>query len=1101
MKSLLIANRGEVAVRIARAAADLGLQSVAVYSEDDAASKHVLMADRAERLSGSGVRAYLDIDQLLDAAERAGCDAIHPGYGFLSESAEFARRCAERGLTFIGPTPEALELLGDKAEARALAQRLDVPVLPGTSGPTSLEEAEAFFDQLPAGGAAVLKAIAGGGGRGMRIVRSRDELASAYSQCQAEAAGAFGRGDLYIEEFLPQARHIEVQIVGDGSGRAIHLWERECTLQRRNQKLVEIAPSPTLDAALREQLLAAAVRMAEAVKYLGLGTFEFLVDPHAPGGGRFFFMEANPRLQVEHTVTEEVTGLDLVVNQIRLVQGHSLAELGLTADRIPSPRGYAVQVRVNMETIGEDGVARPSGGTLTAFEPPTGPGIRVDTFGYAGYTTNPLFDSLLAKVIAYVGQDDYAAAVARTSRALADFRIEGVASNIPFLRALLERPEVARNDVHTRFVDENVEALVRESARQRRTTVVAAAGAESAASGASVEQAAPPGTTPVTSHVQGAVVAVLVSEGETVRKHQEIALIEAMKMQYAITASVGGIVRAVAVARGDIVAEGQALIHVEESEVDAVDTAEVQEVDLDAIRPDLAEVIERHRLTQDEARPEAVAKRHKLGMRTARENIADLVDPGSFVEYGALTFAAQRARRSIDDLIKNTPADGLITGIGTVNADLFGKQRSRCMVLSYDYTVLAGTQGTMNHKKTDRMLALAEQQRLPIVFFTEGGGGRPGDTDNKTKVAGLDLPTFQAYARLSGLVPRIAVVAGRCFAGNASLAGCSDIIIATDNTTIGMGGPAMIEGGGLGVYKPEEVGPVNVQEPNGVLDIVVRDEAEATARAKQALSYFQGAIDKWECEDQRQLRWSIPEDRLRAYDVRALINILADTGSVLELRPKYAPGMITAFIRIEGRPMGLLANVPTYNGGAIDGDGADKAARFVQLCDAFDIPILSLCDTPGFLVGPEAEKTALVRRTSRMFVTAASITVPYFTVVLRKGYGLGALAMACGNFHHPVFTVAWPTGEFGGMGLEGGVRLGFRKELEAIEDPEERQALYDKLVAEAYERGKAVSMAASLEIDAVIDPMETRAWIVRGLDASAPTLPRNGKKRPFVDTW
>nr|WP_259374697.1 carboxyl transferase domain-containing protein [Pseudomonas aeruginosa] len=480
--------------------------------------------------------------------------------------------------------------------------------------------------------------------------------------------------------------------------------------------------------------------------------------------------------------------------------------------------------------------------------------------------------------------------------------------------------------------------------------------------------------------------------------------------------------------------------------------------------------------------------------------VLDLLDEGSFSEYGGFALAAQRRRRSAEELLELSPADGLVAGTGTVGAASFGVQAARCLVLAYDYTVFAGTQGVMNHKKTDRLLGLAEQWRLPLVLFAEGGGGRPGDTDF-VGVAGLDCHTFVGMARLSGLVPLVGVVSGRCFAGNAALLGCCDVIIATRDATIGMAGPAMIEGGGLGRFAAEEVGPTGVQGPNGVIDVLVEDEAEAVAVARRYLGYFQGPLPDWSCADQRELRHLVPENRLRAYDIRQAIEVLADRGSVLELRRQFAPGLVTALLRIEGRAFGLIANNPGHLGGAIDAAAGDKAARFMQLCDAFDIPIVSLCDTPGFMVGPEAEKQATVRHVSRMFVSAASLTVPFFTVVLRKGYGLGAQAMAAGSFHSPLFTVAWPSGEFGAMGLEGAVRLGFAKELAAEEDPQRREALFRGMVDKAYRNGKALNMASYLEIDAVIDPAETRAWLLRGLAVAGEPAPRAGRKRPFVDTW
>ncbi|MBA1147530.1 ATP-grasp domain-containing protein [Ectothiorhodospiraceae bacterium WFHF3C12] len=1096
---LLIANRGEIAIRIARAAAELGIATVSVYAEDDADSRHVLVTDDSCPLPGRGVAAYLDAGALVEAARETGCDAVHPGYGFLSESVDFARACREQGLTFVGPNDRALALFGDKARALERARALDIPVIPGTDDETSLAGAHEFLASEAGAHGIMVKALAGGGGRGMRAVHTEAELEAAFERCASEAASAFGDGRLYVEALIPRARHVEVQVVGDAAGHVNHLWERECTIQRRNQKLLEIAPSPSLSAELRRRICDAAVALARSAGYDGLGTFEFLV--RADGGApAFAFIEANPRLQVEHTVTEEVTDVDLVQTQLRIAGGAGLAELGLDRPEPPPPRGFAVQLRVNMEAVQPDGTAKPTGGVLRAFEPPTGPGLRVDTFGYSGYRTHPGFDSLLAKVIAHSRSGGYEAVLEKAYRALCEFRIEGVETNIGILQSLLRHPELVANRIHTRFLDEHAADLVDSAAYAHRPLYFS--GDEGAAAPVTDQAATgqPPGTVAVAAPMQGRVLELSVAEGEAVRAGAQVALLDAMKMEHVVTAPVSGIVRQFGAAAEDNVFEGAPLLFLEEAEVGDSGSESTETIDLDAVRPDLAEVMERHAVGLDENRPEAVAKRHQRGQRMARENIDDLCDPGSFIEYGALALAAQRRRRELDELIRMSPADGLVGGMATINRGVFGDEAARCMVMSYDYTVFAGTQGAMNHKKTDRMLNLAEERRLPLVVFAEGGGGRPGDTD-ATVVAGLDVPTFRQYARLSGLVPRITVVSGRCFAGNAALAGCADIVVATENATLGMGGPAMIEGGGLGVYTPEQVGPMSMQAPNGVVDLVVADEAEAVAATRQLLGYFQGTVADWDCEDQRWLRRAIPENRLRAYDIRSLIEILADTGSVMELRREFAPGMITAFIRVEGRPLGLIANNPGHLGGAIDADGADKAARFMQLCDAFDIPILSLCDTPGIMVGPDAERTALVRHAGRMFIAGANVDVPLFTVVLRKGYGLGAQAMAGGTFEAPVFIVAWPTGEFGAMGLEGAVRLGYRKELAAIEDPEEREATFQRMVAESYEHGKAINMASHLEIDGVIDPMETRRWLVRGLESMPAPARREGKKRPLIDTW
>ncbi|MDA8247903.1 MAG: carbamoyl-phosphate synthase large subunit [Rhodospirillales bacterium] len=1098
---LLIANRGEIAIRIARAANEAGLATVAIHPADDARSLHVRVADEAREIPGRGAHAYLDIDAVVAAAKDAGCDMLHPGYGFLSENAALARRCAADGIVFIGPSPEALDLLGDKVAAKLLARRCGIPVIEGTTGPTTLAQAQAFFDSLGDGGAVMIKAITGGGGRGMRVVEDRAHLEDAYARCQSEAKAAFGSDGVYVERLVHKARHIEVQIIGDRHGAIEHCWERECTIQRRHQKLIEVAPSPSLSDGLRRRIIDAAKTLAVAVKYDSLGTFEFLVDGESGGAdARFTFIEANPRLQVEHTVTEEVLGIDLVKSQILVAAGAPLSALDLTEGKIPAPRGYAIQLRVNMETIDAAGNTHPSGGTLAVFDPPSGPRVRVDTFGYAGYRTSAAFDSLLAKVVVHSAVPRWKDAVVKASRVLREFRIDGVESNIAFLQAILAHPEFIGNRISTHFIDMHVADLVAATKTPARPLFFAAGADTALATAVGAAASVPAGSEPLLAPLQGTVVAIAVGEGDLVRPGQQIAVLESMKMEHLLTAPRGGRITKIVAGDGVTLMQGDPLMFLAPAEVDARAAEGDARVDPAHIRPDLAELLARRANTRDENRPAAVARRRKTSQRTTRENIAQLVDPGSFVEYGALAVAAQRRRRNLDDLIKNTPADGLVTGIATINADQIGADNARCMVIAYDYTVLAGTQGHMNHKKIDRMLQLAEEWRLPLVFYAEGGGGRPGDTD-RLGMTGLDGPSFVQFAKLSGLVPVIGVVSGYCFAGNAAMLGCCDVIIATKNASIGMGGPAMIEGGGLGVYHPAEVGPVSFQAPNGVVDILAEDEEDATRIAQLYLSYFQGEIGQWRAHDQRLLRHVIPENRLRVYDVRAVIEILADEGSVLELRRDFGIGIITAFIRIEGKAFGLIANNPKHLGGAIDAPAGDKAARFMQLCDAFDIPIVSLCDTPGFMVGPEAEKTAIVRHVARMFVIGASLTVPVFGIVLRKGYGLGAQSMIGGGFHASFFTVAWPTGEFGGMGLEGYVRLGFRKEMEAIADPTERETYFKEKVAQLYANGKAVSIASVFEIDDVIDPAETRHWIMTGLRSVPSSSKRISRKRPCIDAW
>jgi acetyl/propionyl-CoA carboxylase alpha subunit/acetyl-CoA carboxylase carboxyltransferase component len=1055
---LLIANRGEIALRIIRTATELELDTVAVYAEDDADSPHVHAADEAIALPGAGPAAYLDHAAILAAAKDSGAELIHPGYGFLSEHPGFAQACAAAGYTFVGPDAATLELFGNKSAARRAATAAGVPVLPGTDGPSSVDDIRAFAAAHD--GAIVIKALAGGGGRGMRIVHSADQVVDAYRQCAAEAQLGFGNPELFAEAHLADARHIEVQIVATPS-RALALGDRDCSIQRRYQKLVEIAPAQGISPALRRELHRAAARLCAQADYRGIATVEFLVT-----GEQFVFLEVNPRIQVEHTVTEEVTGVDLVAVQLRIAQGASFHQLrlpaGIVADgdevvgALAAVRGIAIQTRVNMETMAADGSVLPTAGTLTVFSPPSGPGVRVDTFGRPGLTPSPRYDSLLAKVITRVRGSSFSAAVRKAQTALDEFGIEGIRTNTGFLREVLSHSHVHTGLVTTDFIDDNLSDFVVAAQSRRHEPRLAPLELY-------------PGEEVLRAQLAGTVIEVA-AEGADFPPGAPLAVLEAMKMQHVLTApDAVRTVRALVTA-GQVIGTGDPVV-VFTRTGDSAGAEDVAALDLDRGRADLEEVRRRHLLTLDEGRPKAIAKRHNQNRRTARENIADLVDPGSFVEYGALAVAAQRSRRSEDDLIANTPADGLVAGLARIGG-------AEAAVLSYDYTVLAGTQGMRNHAKTDRVFELAARRKLPVVLFAEGGGGRPGDTD-VASVAGLDVPTFRTLGALSGQVPLVSIVSGRCFAGNAALAGTCDVIIATPEANIGMGGPAMIEGGGLGQYRPEDIGPIDVQRRNGVVGLAARDEAHAVSLAKQYLSYFQGRLADWDAPDPRRARHVVPENRLRAYDVHHAIESVVDVGSVLELRADYGVGVVTALVRVEGVAFGLLANSSHHLGGAIDAKAADKIADFLLLCESFGLPIISLCDTPGFMVGPDAEVHGAVRRMSRLFIVGARLTVPFGMIILRKGYGLGAMGMAGGSFHAPEFTVAWPTGEIGGMGLEGAVRLGFSKELAAVADPIERQNLFDKLVEAAYQHGKALTSATTFELDDVIDPAESRAWITR----------------------
>ena len=587
----------------------------------------------------------------------------------------------------------------------------------------------------------------------------------------------------------------------------------------------------------------------------------------------------------------------------------------------------------------------------------------------------------------------------------------------------------------------------------------------------------------ITSPLAAAVISVDVKLGDPVAKGQPLVNLESMKMQTLLTAPEDAVITAILVTSGDTIQAGQLLLEIKAAS--AISESTKQKASEQPAPSNLLEELQTQlAYSSDTMRPDAVQRRHKKGYRSARENVTDLCDSDSFIEYGQLAVAAQRDRKDAESLKVETPADGVITGLATINSAEFGAQASQVAVIVNDYSVLAGTQGYFHHKKIDRILDQAGKTGLPVVMYTEGGGGRPGDTDVKTQIAGLDVPTFARWASLSGQVPLIAVNNGYCFAGNAALFGCADIRIATKTSWIGMAGPAMIEGGGLGSFAPIEIGPIDIQTENGVVDLVADNESHATYLAQQCLGYFQGDKQSWDCADQAELRKMMPLDRRFVYDIRSIIEGLVDTDSFTELSQPYGPGIVTGFIRIEGVAMGLIANDCRVLGGAIDAEAADKAARFISLCDQFSIPLLSLCDTPGFMVGPASEEQAAVRRMAKLFIAGAKISVPLVTIFLRKGYGLGAMAMAGGSFHHPRYSAAWPAGEFGAMGLEGAVRLGFKKELAAETDEAAREALFNKLVDSMYQKGKATEAAAHLEIDAVIDPADTRTVIVRALGIS-----------------
>ena len=1091
IKSVLIANRGEIAIRISKTLNDMGIESYGIYSKDDSSSTHLSYCSKVFELKGTGPSSYLNIDEIISITKNNNIEAIHPGYGFLSENQKFAAACLKNHIVFIGPSEKTLKMFGDKEKAKKLAQKLDLPTCLSV-GPIKNEADILHFFKKIKRNKIILKANFGGGGRGSRIVHKSENASEVLSLVKQEAKSFSGSNLVFAEEVVEEARHIEVQILGDGKS-CIHFFERDCSFQRNFQKFIEFSPAPNLKLQTKEMLYNYAVTLCGSVGYKGLGTVEFLVDKNE----KIYFMEVNPRVQVEHTITEELTGIDLIRAQINVFCGLSIQDQNLTEVNKIGKRA-SIQARLNMESYDSKQQLIPSIGTIKEYDIASGPGIRVDGAGKVGFKNNGLYDSLLAKVIA-TSDFGLSEAIRKLKFTLGMSSISGIETNKNLIIEVLNQENIGNGSVNISSIDMKIEKYLQKLKNNSQKIVIKDKPSEvpyEPQNENSLSENA------IQSELVGTVISVKAALNKKIKQGDTVLIQESMKMHHPIKANISGYISKFFVDVGDTVSIGTPLfefIPVIEKSQNKLKTGKSKKSK--AIRKDLVDLIERRKLTLDENRSIAVKKRKKLGKRTARENIKSLIGQNDFFEYGDLVYAAQRSRRSLDDLIKNTPADGLITGVSFVNSDLFDKEKTKTAIMHYDYMVLAGTQGINNHKKLDRMIDVIRGLKTPLIFFCEGGGGRPGDVDaGDQNIAGLNIPSFHDFARLSGLVPLVGIGSGRLFAGNAALLGCCDIIIGTKDLNLGMGGPAMIEGGGLGVYKPEEVGPTSVQYPNGVIDILVDNEDEAVETAKKYLSYFQSDLKTWKAPPAENLRTIIPENRLEVYDIRDVIDNIADIGSVLEIKAGFAKGMFTGFIRVKGKPWGLIANNPLYLAGAIDSNGADKASRFIKLCENYNIPILSLCDTPGMMVGPEVEETGLVRHCCRMFLAGANVTVPMVTIVLRKAYGLGAQAMAGGSFMAPQFVVGWPTAEIGAMGLEGAVKLGYRKELEAETNEEKKESLFKKLVDELYEKGKAINAASLLEFDTVLDPIESRNWISMVIESPADNSMKATKNR-YIDSW
>ena len=1093
---VLIANRGEIAIRIAKAAAGLGMESVAVYAPVDSLSLHTRLTTHAHQLPGDGVAAYLDAEALVAAAAATGCDCVHPGYGFLAENASFAEWCAAEGITFVGPSPAALALFGDKVRARALAASLGIPVVPGSVAPlTSAHEAAELARTIDY--PVMLKAAAGGGGRGMRVVAGAGEMDEAFARCRSEAEAAFGDGAVFVEKLVERPRHIEVQVLADAQGSVVHLYERDCSVQQRHQKVIEIAPAPGLDDSVRARLLADAVRLVRAAGYANAGTVEFLV---APASGEHWFIECNPRIQVEHTVTEQVTGIDLVEAQFRIAAGETLAALGL-ADQaaVGAPRGFAVQARV---------VAR-GAGTITAYREPSGAGVRVDGAGYTGYAPPPQFDPLLAKVVGTAAS--YVGALERTQRALAEFHVAGLATNLGQLDAILGHDAMRSADARTTLLDE-VPALASASTGASSTIDflderAAALGGTTSVSSRGIGDSLPvaDGDVGVACPLSCTVVEVRVSVGAMVAAGDALLVLNAMKMETVVTAPCSGVVLAVQpLAPGDTVEAGQIAVVLAPSGNGNAPTAPPAET----WQPLLDDVHALQSLAYERLRPGSddpgVVRQRGRGKLTCRERIALLLDDGSFREVGSLAGFA-----SYDDdgtIAAFTPANH-VGGWGTIHG-------RTAIVCADDFTSRGGHADGAIGAKSLYLDRLSMEMRVPSVRLLDGssGGGsvaamvpeqkRDGEstaqeshgaiTAGKPRVTGGGgsfLPGHLGstdYTEQLSLVPVVNVLLGSVVGIGAAKAvlGHFSVMVRDIAQLFVAGPPVVAHAMGYEITK-EDLGDWRIHCRNGSVDNLAETEEDAAAQTKRFLSYLPAstyeappvlAAQPNDPPDRRddELLTIIPRKRTTTFDIRRTIELMADRDSFFEIGPLWATDQVTGLVRFDGHPLGVIASDSRHvNGGALTADGCDKLRRHLDVCDLFHIPVLNLVDNPGFAVGVEHERTGTIRKGGEWMVAFAQVTVPIFTVIMRRSFGVAGNNYATPRAQ-PAVRVAWPAADVGGIPPEGGIEAAYKRQLAEAADP---VALRAELNARIESARGPIGPLNKFMMEEMIDPRDTRRLV------------------------
>ena len=1114
LQRVLIANRGEIAIRIARAAATLNIATVGIYSKADAQALHTRHVDLAIELSGpEAVGAYLNIEEIIQIAVDHGCDCIHPGYGFLSENSELAEQCAERGIKFIGPSASTLALFGDKMSARTLAEKMAIPIIIG-EGVANVAEATRAAARI--GYPVMLKAAAGGGGRGMRAVTTEDEIAEAFKRCTSEAKAAFADGSLFIEKLVSKPRHIEVQILADEAGNAIHLRERDCSIQQRHQKVVEIAPAPNLDVALREQMLSDALKLVNGSDYANAGTVEFLVEPES---GEYYFIECNPRIQVEHTITEQVMGVDLVVAQFEIAAGKTLAQLGL--DITLEPRGFAIQSRVVAQGVG----------TLTAYKEPSGMGIRVDAHGYTGYAPPSQFDPLLAKLICHSTSPNFSVAVDLSRRAIEEFHISGLSTNLNQLHGILSHPSVRAGDARTTLLAEATSLHSGKLSNNRLHLFEQQAKAVTGVHNLAIPSSGPApqglnvdeGDIGMECPMAGTVVQILIKPGEMVASGDPLVVISAMKMETTVTATRTGVINAVQpLNEGDAVAAGEVLVALTPAaKDDATDSIDEENSWL----PTLNEVATLKRLAAERLAPGSndpgVVRQRSRGKLTCRERIDLLLDANSFREVGSVAgFASYDGEGNIDAF---TPANH-VGGWGEV-------ENRTTIVCADDFTSRGGHADGAIGAKSLHLDKLSVEMRIPSVRLLDGssGGGsvaamvpqqkKQGESEAKEssgaikagrpRVAGSGgsfLPGHLGstqYTQQLNTVPVVNVLLGSVVGIGAAKAALGHFsVMVRDIAQLFVAGPPVVSHAmGYDITK-EELGGWHIHCTNGSVDNLAETEADAIAMTRKFLSYLPPSVYELPpvqaCSDpvnrsEEELLTIIPRKRTTTFDIRKTIRLMADKDSFFETGPLWGADQVTGFVRFNGHPLGVIASDSRHaNGGALTADGCDKLKRHIDVCDVFNIPILNLIDNPGFAVGLEHEIASTIRKGGEWMVAFAQIRVPLFSVLLRRSFGVAGNNYAT-PLSRPAMRVAWPAADVGGIPPEGGIEAAYKRQLAEAEDP---VALRAELMERIESARGPVGPLNKFQLEEMIDPRETRKYICDWVATAYRILAQDGRRGP-----